>query len=618
MNKIWHFPITDGGDDDGINDAGVEQFNGNKERSIARECIQNSLDARKDYTKPVRVEFSAFQIDKNAIPGHEDLYKIIQKAKEYSQGDETAEAFYDKATSCFNTQKINVLKISDYNTVGLSGGDSKKDNPGGWYALARSNGSSYKAIDSGGSFGIGKSAPFVASAIRTVFYSTRLENGDVAFQGKTRLSSFEGAFGEIHHGTGQYGFKKESGHGVDAIREYNAIPDLFKRPEQGTDIFIIGYQQTEDWKKRIVESIVESFYVAINENALEVSIKTEGEEIFINTQTLPEIINQFVTDEDTILFYKTLVDEKHRLFVDDIDQLGQVKMYVRLGEGKRHVQGMRKTLMKIHDFARLRTLNDEYTGIVIVTGDDGNKLLRGLEPPAHDEWDKNRGDDESKEALSKLRDWVVSNLRKIANSTKTDVEEIPELSKYLPQDIVDDDRDPIFAPSGQNAKGDSNNETATEHSMSQEQKSKVSLNIKNRKANITKPGTSGGVNNKVPRHTGGKTGKKGPGGADEPEGNTRYADPNDMEIKVKETFLDGKREYIFTIVPSKDDAGDIRIIGYGEGEVFPLDISNAYLLNGTRLATEKENIKDLVFVANQPIGIRVELKSSRRYIIGVA
>ena len=288
-------------------------------------------------------------------------------------------------------------------------------------------------------------------------------------------------------------------------------------------------------------------------------------------------------------------------------------MYVRLGEGKRHVQGMRKTLMKIHDFARLRTLNDEYTGIVIVTGDDGNKLLRGLEPPAHDEWDKNRGDDESKEALSRLRDWVVSNLRKIANSTKTDVEEIPELSKYLPQDIADDNRDPIFAPSGQNAAGDNNNETATEHSMSQEQESKVSLNIKNRKANIAKPGTSGGVNNKVLRHTGGKTGKKGPGGADEPEGNTRYADSNDMYIKVKETFLDGKREYIFTIVPNKDDAGDIRIIGYGEGEVFPLDISNAYLLNGTKLATEKENIKDLVFVANQPIGI-----SSRRYIIGVA
>lgn len=618
MNKVWHFPITDGGDDDGINDAGVEQFNGNKERSVTRECIQNSLDARKDYTKPVRVEFSVFQIDNYAVPGYEELTKIVQKAKDYSRGDETAEAFYNKATSCLSAQKINVLKISDYNTSGLAGGDSKKDNPGGWYALVRSNGSSYKSIDSGGSFGIGKSAPFVASAIRTVFYSTMLENGDVAFQGKTRLSSFESGLGVIHHGIGQYGFHKESGHGVDAIREYDAIPDLFKRSEQGTDIFIIGYQQTDGWKKRIIESIVESFFVTINEKVLEVSIKTENEEIIIDAQTLSKIVNQYVTDEDTILFYKTLVDENHITFVDNIDQLGQAKMYVRLGEGKRHVQGMRKTLMKIHDFARLRTLNDEYTGIVIITGDEGNKLLRGLEPPAHDVWDKDRGNNESKEALSKLRDWVVSNLRQIANTTKIDVEEIPELSKYLPQDIADDDRDPIFAPNGQNAEGDSNNETATEHSIDQKQESIISLNIKDRKASIAKPGTSGGINNKVSKHTGKNTNKKGPGGAGEPEGNTKYADPNDMNIKVKEAFSKDKREYIFTIVPNKDDAGDIRIIGYGEGEIFPLDISNAYLLDGTKLATEKENIKDLVFIANQPITIRVELKSSRRYIVGVA
>ena len=618
MNKVWHFPITDGGDDDGINDAGVEQFNGNKERSVTRECIQNSLDARKDYTKPVRVEFSVFQIDNYAVPGYEELTKIVQKAKDYSRGDETAEAFYDKATSCLSAQKINVLKISDYNTSGLTGGDSKKDNPGGWYALVRSNGSSYKSIDSGGSFGIGKSAPFVASAIRTVFYSTMLENGDVAFQGKTRLSSFESDPGVIRHGTGQYGFRKESGYGVDAIREYDAIPDLFKRSEQGTGIFIIGYQQTDGWKKRIIESIVESFFVAINEKVLEVSIKTENEEIIIDAQTLSKIVNQYVTDEDTILFYKTLVDENHITFVDNIDQLGQAKMYVRLGEGKRHVQGMRKTLMKIHDFARLRTLNDEYTGIVIITGDEGNKLLRGLEPPAHDVWDKDRGNNESKEALSKLRDWVVSNLRQIANTTKIDVEEIPELSKYLPQDIADDDRDPIFVPNGQNAEGDSNNETATEHSIDQKQESIISLNIKDRKASIAKPGTSGGINSKVSKHTGKNTNKKGPGGAGEPEGNTKYADPNDMNIKVKEAFSKDKREYIFTIVPNKDDAGDIRIIGYGEGEIFPLDISNAYLLDGTKLATEKENIKDLVFIANQPITIRVELKSSRRYIVGVA
>ena len=168
MIMTWHFPSTDGGDDDGINDAGVEQFNGNKERTIARECIQNSLDARVDYTQPVKVVFEGYYVDNFTIPGYDELTKKIKKAKEYSYGDEKAERFYNEAISCLEKQKIYILKISDYNTTGLTGGDTKED-AGGWYHLVRSNGSSYKTIDGGGSFGIGKSAPFVASLLRTVF-----------------------------------------------------------------------------------------------------------------------------------------------------------------------------------------------------------------------------------------------------------------------------------------------------------------------------------------------------------------------------------------------------------------------------------------------------------------
>ena len=614
MNMVWHFPSTDGGDDDGINDAGVEQFNGNKERTVARECIQNSLDARVDYSKPVRVEFNGYCIDNIAIPGYEELLDIVKKAKKYAYDDEKAEKFYEEAIACLDNPKVYILKISDYNTSGLTGGDTKED-AGGWYHLVRSNGSSYKTINGGGSFGIGKSAPFVASSIRTVFYSTMTKNGDVAFQGKTRISSYKDDSGDIHRGIGQYGIQKEKG--VSSLREHNSIPDIFERFEQGTDVFIIGYKKTDDWKKRITEAIVESFYVAIYKNALEVIIKTEdGDEIPINSRTLSEIVEKYVTDEDVKLFYKTIVDEDHILFSEKIDGLGETEMYVRLGEGKRHVQGMRKTLMKIHDFMRLKTLNEDYTGVVIVKGEDGNKLLRNLEPPSHDAWDKERGDNISKEALNRLRSWIVDNLRQISKNNKADVEEIPELSKYLPQDIVEDDRDPIFSQNGQDTDGNSNNETATEHSLEQQQTPKISLNIKDRKANISKPGTSGGNDKKVPKHTGTNTGKKGLGGAGKPEGNTQYADLSDMDVKVKESYMNGKRMYIFTIIPSKDDSGDIRIIGFGEGDNFPLDVANAFLADGTQLNTEKERIKDLTFVANEPIYIKVELKSSRRYVVG--
>src|SRR6185437_12894073 len=42
----WFFASNDGGEDKGLNDAGVVTFKGNIYRYLAREIIQNSLDAR--------------------------------------------------------------------------------------------------------------------------------------------------------------------------------------------------------------------------------------------------------------------------------------------------------------------------------------------------------------------------------------------------------------------------------------------------------------------------------------------------------------------------------------------------------------------------------------------
>jgi hypothetical protein len=44
----WTFARNDGGRDGGFHDAGVETFRGDFDRYLARELIQNSLDARFD------------------------------------------------------------------------------------------------------------------------------------------------------------------------------------------------------------------------------------------------------------------------------------------------------------------------------------------------------------------------------------------------------------------------------------------------------------------------------------------------------------------------------------------------------------------------------------------
>ncbi len=46
IDKIgWRFPPTNGGAGDGFNDSGIAHFKGSPISSLARETIQNSLDA---------------------------------------------------------------------------------------------------------------------------------------------------------------------------------------------------------------------------------------------------------------------------------------------------------------------------------------------------------------------------------------------------------------------------------------------------------------------------------------------------------------------------------------------------------------------------------------------
>lgn len=70
MSK-WRFPSNDYGEKKGINDSGIATFRGTPLRSLAREICQNSLDAARD--KTVRIEFNAFDITSDKLPGSDIL-----------------------------------------------------------------------------------------------------------------------------------------------------------------------------------------------------------------------------------------------------------------------------------------------------------------------------------------------------------------------------------------------------------------------------------------------------------------------------------------------------------------------------------------------------------------
>ena len=81
----WKFPKLDRGPKQGINDGGVSTFTGSKMYdSLAREICQNSLDAKKDGEKTVRVEFKQKTVRICDYQILSDLVRVFDDVKDSS------------------------------------------------------------------------------------------------------------------------------------------------------------------------------------------------------------------------------------------------------------------------------------------------------------------------------------------------------------------------------------------------------------------------------------------------------------------------------------------------------------------------------------------------------
>ena len=85
----WRFPPTNGGQADGFNDPGIAHFNGLPLKSLARETIQNSLDARRTLGTSVYVSFELVNLSPENI-GRDELAEAIMACRQAAGDDPVA------------------------------------------------------------------------------------------------------------------------------------------------------------------------------------------------------------------------------------------------------------------------------------------------------------------------------------------------------------------------------------------------------------------------------------------------------------------------------------------------------------------------------------------------
>ncbi len=437
--KEWYFPGANGLGIHGISDGGVETYNGTVIESLTREICQNSLDASNG-KKPVKIEFNLSFISKDKFPGYKALKGYMYDAKKYweERNNYKSIEFFSEACKILESDRIPVLRISDFNTTGLIGSkDPKQNSP--WFSMVYSEGVSNKSGSNSGSFGIGKSSIYAASSLRTAFFNTYDAECVFAAQGVSKLATFV-SNGETKYGYGFFGVRQDNGL-MKCCESIESLDDIYYRTDYGTDIFIMGFNNFSDWKENVVISLLDNFLLAIYDGNLEIVVQ----DVIVNKDTLKSLLNEYKNKNkkctSAYCYYEVLESSEEEFRNTELikDMPGIVKLKVLIfkeGSPNRTVLISRSNGMKLYDMKNISG-SIQFSAILTMEGEKLNQYFARMEDPTHTKWQADRYDQEKKikeanNVIKKLKSWIKSTIRDKGTEFYGDETEIEGMEGLLP------------------------------------------------------------------------------------------------------------------------------------------------------------------------------------------
>lgn len=609
----WYFPSNDHGENKGINDSGVATFRGTPLKSLAREICQNSLDAQNDTCTPVIIDFSVFDIPSSSLPGVNYLKDTFEKCIEYWSGQvaKTTKETFSNALDKITAQTIHIMRISDFNTKGLCGSKRTKDINTDWMRLTKSSGSSDKKGPAGGSYGIGKFAPYACSDLLTVFYNTYDIENNCAYQGVARLVTFERDDTETTQGIGYYGNEKNT-----PVFEQIDLDPKFTRGigEYGTDIYITGYKyyNNDNWKDEIIISILDGFLGAIWNNKLVIKVG----ELKIDKNSLSDVMEMYHDELEghyVLEYYNVLTSNKTIWFNEEnFMDLGKIRFGVLLAEQNqefhRKAAMIRQTGMKIKDADRISTFI-QFAAIMFIDGDKINEQLRIIENPEHTEWQPERAQNPvvASAIIKSLQNFMKKKLEEIIDQENPDQMDAIGVSEFLPDSSDENSNtqldeaitDKIFEIEKRIVAPKSIGGNPYESKLTSENENKSNIELgeefsdwyHNDNEHLTPPAT------KPPTLVQSVPGDK-------------KAIAKTSEIKISKFIpicIDAKKgKYVILFTPSVNGInGNLSLYLSGETEIFKAPIKSASLFGGETLEFHENIIKGINFIADKQIKINI-------------
>jgi hypothetical protein len=410
----WSFAGRGAGQIQGFNVAGLQWFADDPIGKVVREICQNSIDAAISEDKPVRVAMALREINSSSIFQLGGLSPFVSAASDAATKQDQSEAktYWANAKKSLNQKTVRVLEFHDFETKGLTGPiEFSIENAGTpWIGLVMASGVNVASNDaSGGSFGIGKSAPFVLSELRTVFYYTQeIEKSQKRFIGSAILQSIDVA--ELYpdeparQGFGNFGMCSGDSFERPLLDEEVPVWALQGREAfgvgTGTSVFVPGVANSltaTEFANKATIATAANLYASVKFGILEVELD-DGERRLINKENVDDVLDEVLSGKygapsdfaiEQLATAITIRDGvKHEL---QVPRFGDVEVYLRTGgETTGQNVGIARTNGQLITRRPPKLLAFGHLGLqpfdlfIYAKAEGVAKIIRAFEPPSHD------------------------------------------------------------------------------------------------------------------------------------------------------------------------------------------------------------------------------------------
>ncbi len=211
-------------------------------------------------------------------------------------------------------------------------------------------------------------------------------------------------------------------------------------------MFVFGFEDGEAWKEKIIQSVLENFFVAIHEHRLIVVV--DGTRI--DNMSLSDLMREHFGDDgansDCAKYYESFTSDDSKFYsLEDFEGLGEVELHILPGHKfPKRVAMVRQTGMLVFYKGHFQTPM-KFAGVMRAKGKEINELLRSLENPSHNSWEVERHENPAyaKRIVQNLYAWVRDCVRKTSQEGGVEAEyDFEGMQQFLPDDVEEEQAKP--------------------------------------------------------------------------------------------------------------------------------------------------------------------------------